>query len=138
MCCSVTFVGHEYKSSYSTSSIDPLHLCNCEPILHSIGIHILYSTSIITLQGLYPLAGLRSYAHYIRPLKAHPSLTNFISAKIQPFQLLCRHTYNMQHIIYILQRFGPLAGSRAYAHHIRPLKAHPSMTNCISAKVQAS
>ena len=82
-----------YKSSYSTSSIDPLHLCNSEPILHSIGIHILYSISIITLQGLYPLAGPRAYAHYIRPHKAHPSFTNGISAKIQPSQLLSRHTY---------------------------------------------
>ena len=89
-----------YKSSYSTSSIDPLHLCNSEPILHSIGIHILYSISIISLQGLYPLAGPRAYAHYISPHKAHPSLTNCISTKLQPLQLLCMHTCFMQHIIY--------------------------------------
>ena len=88
------------KSSYSTSFIDPLHLCNSEPILHSIGIHILYSISIISLQGLYPLAGPRAYAHYISPHKAHPSLTNCISTKLQPLQLLCMHTCFMQHIIY--------------------------------------
>ena len=103
-----------YKSSYSTSSINPLQLCNSEPILHSVGIHILYSISIITLQGLYPSAGPRAYAHYISPHKAHSSLTNCISSKLQPIQLLFMHTYVMQHIIYILQRFGPLAGPRAY------------------------
>ena len=57
---------------------------------------------------------LRKFGSTVRPHKAHPSLTNCISAKVQPFQLLCRHTYNMKHIIYILQSFDPLAGPRAY------------------------
>ena len=96
-----------YKSSYSTSSIDPLHLCNSEPILHSIGIHILYSISIITLQGLYRSAGLRAYPHYIRPQKAHPSFTNCVSSKLQPIQLLCMHTYFMQHISHFLAKLWP-------------------------------
>ena len=82
------------------------------------------------------MAGPRAYAHYISPHKVHPSFTNGISAKVQPSQLLCRHTYNMQHIIYILQSFRPSAGPRAYAHYIRPHQAKPSLTNCISAKVQ--
>ena len=92
------------RFSYSTSSIDPLHLCNSEPILHSIGIHILYSISIITLQGLYHSAGPRAYAHYIRTQKAHPSFTNCISSKLQPIQLLCMHTYFMQHISHFLAK----------------------------------
>ena len=127
-----------YKFSYSTSSIDPLHLCNSEPILHSIGIHIRYSISIITLQGLHPSAGPRAYTHYIRPHKAHPLLTNWISAKVQSFQLLCRHTYNMQHIIYILQSIGLSAGPRAYAHYISPHIVHPPLTHCISTKMSSS
>ena len=93
--------------------------------------HIIY-----ILQRFGPSAGPRTYAHYIRPQKAHPSLTNYISAKVLPFQLLCRHTYNMQHIIYILQCVGPSAGPRACAHYIRPQKAHPSLTNCISSNLQ--
>ena len=96
-----------YKSSYSTSSIDPLHLCNSEPISHSMGIHILYSISIITLQGLYSSAGPRAYAHYIGPQKAHPSFTNCISSKLQPIQLLCMHTYFMQHISHFLAKLWP-------------------------------
>ena len=87
------------------------------------------------LQGFGPLAGLRAYAHYISPCIVHPSLTHCISAKVSSSSTH-RHTYSMQHIIYILQSFGPLAGPRAYAHYIRPHKAHPSLTNCISAKVQ--
>ena len=74
-----------YKSSYSTSSIDPLHLCNCEPILHSIGIHKLYSISIITLQGFYPSAGPRAFAHYIGHHVVHLPLTYCISATVSPF-----------------------------------------------------
>ena len=56
--------------------------------------HIIY-----ILQCFGPLAGPRTYAHYIRPQKARPLLTNYITAKLLPFQLLCRHTYNMKHFI---------------------------------------
>ena len=93
---------------------------------------------IYILQSFEPSAGPRAYAHYIRPHKAHPSLTNCISAKVQPFQLLYRYTYNMQHIIYILQSFGPSAGLREYAHYIGSHIVHPSLTHCISAKVGPS
>ena len=90
------------------------------------------------MQGLYPWASLRAYAHYVRRHKAQPSLTNCISAKVQPFQLLCRVTYNMKHIIYLLQSFGPLDGLSVYGYHINPHIVHPSFTNSISAKVQPS
>ena len=47
-----------------------------------------------------------------------PALTHCICPKLQPCQLLCRHTYSTQYINYILQSFGPSAGPRAYAHYI--------------------
>ena len=65
-------------------------------------------------------------------------MTHCICAKLQPFQLLCRHTSNLQHITYILQCFGPSAVPRAYAHYISPHIVHPSLTDCISAKVSSS
>ena len=73
-----------------------------------------------------------------RVIKYTPAVTHCICAKLQPFQLLCRHTSNLQHITYILQSFGPSAGPRAYAHYISPHIVHPSLTHCISAKVSSS
>ena len=73
-----------------------------------------------------------------RVIKYTPVVTHCICAMLQPFQLLCRHTSNLQHITYILESFGPLAGPRAYAHYISPHIVHPSLTHCIPAKVSSS
>ena len=73
-----------------------------------------------------------------RVKKYIPAVTHCICAKLQHFQLLCRHTFNLQHITYILKSFGPSASPRAYAHNISPHIVHPSLTHCISAKVSSS
>ena len=74
-----------YKSSYSTSSIDPFYLCNSEPILDSVGRHTVCSILIISLEDFGPLTGPRAYAHYISPYIVHPPLTHCISATVSPF-----------------------------------------------------
>ena len=74
-----------YKSLYSISFIDPLHLCNSEPILHSVGRHTVCSILIISLEGFGPLAGPRAYAHFISPYIVHPPLIHCISATVSPF-----------------------------------------------------
>ena len=108
---------------HSTSSIDPLHLCNSEPISHSIGIHIQYSISIITLQGL-TLQLVWEHMHTILDLIKH--ILHWPIASLQscsPFSCsVCTHT--LCSILFIFYNALGLRLVREHMHTIYDLRKH--------------
>ena len=124
-----------HKSSYSTSSIDPLHLYKDELIQHSVGIHTVYSLLILSLESFGPLVCLHMHTIYSRFSYGTSSIDPLHLCNSEPtLHSVGRHTV-CSILIIPLEDFGPLAGLRAYAHYISPHIVHPSLTHCISATV---
>src|ERR1700761_6701787 len=111
-----------------TLSLSIASLQSCHP---SVAIHTLCSTcSILTLslQSLGSSAGPRAYPHNIRLHKIHPFINLWHLCKGLAYvgALTSIHTLcSISSILIIsLQSLCPLAGLRAFPHHIRSHTVH--------------
>ena len=110
----------------------------------------------ISLQGFGPLAGPRSYSHYMLYLCKALALGWSMSI-LTPYKISCSTSLHWSIsslqscspsvgiymvcsicciVIISLQSFGPLAGPRACTHYIRPHRYIPTLTCFTFAKIQ--